>query len=199
MKIIVIGASGTVGTPVVAELAARHEVVRVGRSSGDVHADIRDPASIQALFDKVGKVDAVVSAAGKAHFGALTEMTPALYDIGIRDKLMGQVTLALTAIPFLRDGGSITLTSGILSEHPIRSGSSAAMVNGAIDAFVRAAAIEMPRGIRINSVSATVLVEALDHYGPYFRGYEPAPGARVALAFSKSVEGAQTGQVYRVY
>jgi len=199
MKIIVIGATGTVGKPVVVELAARHEVIAVGKTSGALQVDIREPASIRALFETVGKVDAVVSTAGKVHFGPLAEMTPDLYAIGIKDKLMGQVTLALAALPFLNDGGSITLTSGILSEDPIRFGSSAAMVNGAIDAFVRSAAIEMPRGIRINSVSATVLVEAIDSYGPYFRGYEPAPGARVALAFSKSVEGAQTGQVYRVY
>lgn len=199
MKIVVIGASGTVGSAVTSELGQRHQVLKAGRNHGDLRVDITDAASIHALFEQAGSIDAVVCCAGAVHFGALAEMTPALYGIGIGDKLMGQVTVALEAIARLADGGSITLTTGILSESPIRYGSSAAMVNGALEAFVRAAAIEMPRGIRINSVSPTVLLESMESIGSYFRGYEPAPGARVALAYAKSVEGAQTGQVYRVF
>ena len=125
-------------------------------------------------------------------------MTDADSRVGLNDKLMGQVNLALLGREFLNDGGSITLTSGVLSHDPIRAGSSASMVNGAIDAFVRAAAIELPRGLRINSVSPGVLLESMPAYGPFFRGHEPVPGARVALAYSKSVEGARTGQVFEV-
>jgi len=112
---------------------------------------------------------------------------------------MGQVNLALVARDLLRDRGSITLTSGVLSEHPIAAGSSASMVNGAVDAFVHAAAVEMPRGLRINVISPTVFAESMDSYGPFFRGFVPVPVARVALAFSRSVEGLETGKIYRVY
>jgi NAD(P)-dependent dehydrogenase (short-subunit alcohol dehydrogenase family) len=112
---------------------------------------------------------------------------------------MGQVNLAQIGRDHLNDCGSITLITGILGEQPIRTGSSASMVNGALEAFVRAAAIELPRGIRINAVSPNVFVESMPAYGPYFRGFEAVPVARAALAFSRSVEGAQTGQVYRVY
>ena len=98
-----------------------------------------------------------------------------------------------------KDGGSVTLTSGILSEQPIRYGASASLVNGGLESFVRAAAIELPRGIRINVVSPNVLAEAMPAYAPYFRGFDAVPGAKVALAYSRSVEGAQTGQVYKVY
>jgi hypothetical protein len=35
-------------------------------------------------------------------------------------------------------------------------------------------------------------------YGEYFHGFEPVATARVALAYSKSVEGLQTGQIYTV-
>jgi hypothetical protein len=109
------------------------------------------------------------------------------------------VNLALAARDHLRDGGSITLTTGILSDQPIVAGSSASLVNGAVEAFVRAAAIELPRGLRINVVSPSVLVEAMPSYAPFFRGFEPVTAARAALAFSRSVEGAQTGQVYKVF
>jgi hypothetical protein len=111
---------------------------------------------------------------------------------------MGQVNLVLEGTKYLNDGGSFTLVSGILGDEPIKAGANASMVNGAIDSFVRAAAIELPRGIRINSVSATMFAEALEHYGPYFRGFKPVPVADVALAFSRSVEGASTGQVFRI-
>lgn len=199
MKIAVIGATGTVGRAVCAELEARHEVIEIGATRGTHRVNLLDTDSIKRLFDAIGRVDAVVSTTGRVHFGDLVEMTPAQFRVGLDDKLMGQVNLVLTARDYLNDGGSFTLTSGIVGAEPIRQGASAAAVNGAIEGFVRGAAIEMPRGLRINAVSPTVLVEALDSYAPYFRGFEAASGARVALAYSRSVEGAETGRVYKVH
>lgn len=199
MKVIVIGASGTVGSAVVEELGKRHEVVTVGATSGQHRADMADIAQVRALFAAVGKVDAVVVAAGAVHFGPLASFTPEQFQVGLNSKLMGQVNVAMVAQEYLNDGGSITLVSGILTSQPIRYGASASMVNGAVEAFARAAAIELPRGLRINVVSPTVLEEAMDSYGPYFIGFEPAKGSRVALAFARSVDGAQTGQVYQVW
>ena len=199
MKILLIGAQGTLGRAVAHELGARHDVVAAGRSSGDVRIDLADRASIAAGLAQIGPVDAVVSAAGNVAFGALLELTPEQWAVGLNDKLMGQVNLALLAAPLLNDGGSITLTTGILTDDPIRYGASASLVNGAVEAFVRAAALELPRGIRINAVSPNVLQESMAGYAPYFRGFEPVPAARAALGFSRSVEGAQTGQVYKVF
>jgi NAD(P)-dependent dehydrogenase (short-subunit alcohol dehydrogenase family) len=199
MKIVVIGASGTIGKAVSSHLAARHEIVRVGANSGDLRADIRDIAQVRALFEQTGKVDAVVVAAGAVHFGPLAEMGPEQFQVGIASKLMGQVNVAQVATSFLNDAGSITLISGSLAEQPIRFGASASMINSAVEGFVRGAAVELPRGLRINAISATVVEESLDTYGPYFYGVEAAPVSRVALAYSRSVEGAQTGQVYRVW
>jgi NAD(P)-dependent dehydrogenase (short-subunit alcohol dehydrogenase family) len=197
MKILVVGASGKLGSAVVAELSKRHDVVAASRSSS-VSVDVKDMASIRAMFAKVGKVDAIVFTAGKAHFGPLAAMTPELMAVGINDKLMGQVNLVLAGTEYLNDGGSFTLVSGILSSEPIKAGTNASLVNGAIDAFVIASAIELPRGIRINAVSATVFEEAMEHYGPFFRGFKPVPVADVALAFSRSVEGADTGRIYKI-
>ncbi|MEC5162760.1 MULTISPECIES: short chain dehydrogenase [unclassified Janthinobacterium] len=199
MKIIVIGATGTVGKVVAAELAQRHEIIAVGSKSGQFQADMSDIVQVRALFAQTGKVDAVVVAAGTLHFGPLSDFTPAQFQVGLNSKLMGQVNVALVAQQHLNDGGSITLTSGIVSDQPIRNGVGASMVNAAVEGFARGAAIELPRGLRINVVNATVLEESLDSYGPYFHGFEAAPASRVAMAYSRSVEGAQTGQVYRVW
>jgi len=203
MRIFLVGASGTLGRAVAAELAPRHEIITGGRNSGDVRIDLTDPESIRRAFAQAGTLDAVISAAGSVKFAPLEAITAAplassVYGIGIEDKLMGQVNLALEAREHLADRGSITLVSGVLTDSPIAMGSSASMVNGAIEAFVRAAAIELPRGLRINAVSPGVLVESMPHYAPFFRGFEPVPATRAALAYSRSVEGLETGQVYRV-
>ncbi|AZD71698.1 short chain dehydrogenase [Pseudomonas chlororaphis] len=198
MKILLIGANGTLGSAVDKELSQRHEIIRIGRTSGDFQVDISDSASIRALFKQTGTFDALICAAGNVTFAPLGEMSEQHFALGLQDKLMGQVNLLLIGREFANDGASFTFTSGILNRDPIRSGASAALVNGAIDGFVRAAAIELPRGLRVNSVSPTVLVEAMDSYAPYFRGYKPVPGADVALAYAKSVEGLQTGQTFIV-
>jgi NAD(P)-dependent dehydrogenase (short-subunit alcohol dehydrogenase family) len=198
MKILIVGAAGTIGRAVAAELGQRHEILSAGRTTGDVRMDITDSNSIRAAFDKLGAIDAVVSAAGRVKFAPFAEMEATDYEIGLTDKLMGQVNLVLIGRRTLAEGGSFTLTTGVLDSDPIRLGTSASMVNGAINAFVMAAAIEMPRGLRINAVSPGVISEAMEDYAPFFRGFEPVPAARAALAYAKSVEGAQTGRVYRV-
>lgn len=198
MKIIVIGAGGTIGRAVVEELSSRHEIVQVGKSSGQYQADITDLRSVESLFEKTGPVDAVAVAAGNVHFGALSDMRPRDFAVGLQDKLMGQVNVVLAAQHYLNDGGSITLISGIVSQEPIRNCSNASAANCAVEGFARAAAIELPRGLRINVVTPNMLVESLEVYGPFFRGFEAVPARRVALAYSRSIEGARTGQVYTV-
>jgi NAD(P)-dependent dehydrogenase (short-subunit alcohol dehydrogenase family) len=197
-RIVVIGATGTLGQAVSAELKARHEVIEVGATRGQYHVDSTDPASVERLFRDIGKVDGVVTATGKVHFGPLTQMSVEQFWVGLRDKLMGQINVVFTALPYVNDGGSFTLTSGILADEPILQGASATTVNLALEGFVRGAAIELPRGLRINVVSPTVLTEAMDAYAPFFRGFEPVSAQRAALAYLRSVEGAQTGRVYRV-
>ena len=198
MKILVVGARGTVGRGVAAELGQRHEVIGAGRNGADVTLDLADPASIRAALAPLGQLDAIVSAAGQVGWAPLLDLTPEQWAFSVANKLMGQVHLALVGQQFLRDGGSITLTSGVLVDQPVPHGAAASLANGGIEAFVRAAAIELPRGLRINAVSPGVLLESMGDLGPFFRGFEPVPSARVALGYSRSVEGAETGKVYVV-
>lgn len=198
MKILLIGAHGTIGSAIDSELSQRHEVIRIGRKSGDLHVDISDSTSIRKLFEQTGKFDALICAAGNVNFVPLADIQEKDFALGLQDKLMGQVNLLLIGREFANDGASFTFTSGVLSHDPIRTGSSAALVNGALDSFVKAAAIELPRGLRVNSVSPTVLQEAMGSYAPYFRGFKPVLAADVALAYAKSAEGLLTGQTFRV-
>ena len=195
MRILVVGAAGAVGQAAVKELSRKHDIVTAGRSSGDVTVDLMSEDSVRAMYAKIGKVDAVAAAAGHVHFGPLTAMTSEQFRKGLNDKLMGQINLVLLGFDHVNDGGSFTLTSGVLDRDPVRQGANAAAVNGAIGAFVKAAAIEMPRGIRINAVSPGLLEESVKKYDGFFPGHEAVSSARVGLAFAKCVEGALTGQV----
>jgi NAD(P)-dependent dehydrogenase (short-subunit alcohol dehydrogenase family) len=198
MKVVIIGASGTIGRAVVEELSPRHEIVKVGRKSGDVNVDITSTESITRMYETIGDFDALVATTGNVHFGDFNQMSEQDYYVGIKDKLMGQVNLVLIGKKYINEAGSFTLTSGVVSHDPIKYGSSASMVNAAIDGFVIGAAIELTKGIRLNSVSPGVVLESMDSYGDFFRGHEPVPVKRVALAFSKSVEGLLSGKVFQV-
>lgn len=195
MKVLVIGATGLVGGAAAAALEAYGDDVLRASQSSDLAVDLTDPASIISLFDRVGTVDAVVSAVGSVPFKPLAELTGEDYLSAYRGKVAAQVDVVRLGTPCIADGGSITLTTGILAREPIRTGAAAALANGALESFVVSAAVELPRGLRINAVSPTVLTEATGYHA-FFPGFEPVSAADVGQAFVKSVHGVQTGQVF---
>ncbi len=198
MKIVQVGSSGVIGRAVSAELGKRHQIVTASRSDGEFRVDIGDPFSIEELFQQVGEFDALVCTAGAVHFAALAEFSVEQYAIGLQSKLMGQVNLVRSGFKFLREGGSFTLTSGPTNGDPIPLGTSSAMINGALEGFVRSAAIELHRDRRINLVSPTMLEESSPLFGPYFMGTKGVSTSDVVHGYVKSVEGGQTGRVYRI-
>ncbi len=196
MKILLIGASGTLGTAVHRTFAERgHEVVTVGRTAGDLRFDIADPDQVTALYEAAGTVDAVVSAAGDVPFKPLADLTSDDFRTGFRGKVLSQVELVRQGVSKVAERGSFTLITGVLAREPIVSGSVASLVNGALESFVVAAAIEIAPQ-RINAVSPTVFTESLADYGDFFPGMPPVDLAAVTRAYVRSVEGARTGQVF---
>lgn len=196
MKILVIGASGLIGKGVADELAKKHEVICASRN-GDVQVDINNPNSISEMYKKVGKLDAVAFAAGKVPFKPLSDLTREDFVAGLTDKAIGQIDLVLKGTSHLSDGGSFTLMSGVLAREAILTGAVASAANGAIESFVMAASVELPRAIRINSISPNVLVES-PGYHDYFPGFEQVKLADVVRLYVKSIEGPQTGQIYKL-
>lgn len=195
MKIIIVGATGTIGKKVTAALENDHEIVKVGSKSGDVQADITSSESIEAMYKQIGAFDALISTSGSAHFGPLTSMTAADFQKGLNSKLLGQINLVLVGQHYINPKGSFTLSSGILSDDPIRNGANLTTVNAAVNAFALAAAIELENGVRINAVSPG-LVEDSAEMLPAFPGHALAKMDVVVRAYLKSVLGGQTGQIY---
>ena len=199
MRILVIGGHGTIGKHVVDYFSDDHEVVTGGRRTGDCTVDIADTRSIRQMFEDKGKFDAVLCIAGEAKWAAFDELTEEDYDIGLRSKLMGQVNVVRIGRKYLRPGGSITLTTGILADDPVVKTTSAAMVNGGIHSFVKAAALEMEPGYRVNVVSAGLVEDSAEKYKDYFPGHTPIPMHKVVNGYVRSVLGKGNGEIIRIY
>jgi NAD(P)-dependent dehydrogenase (short-subunit alcohol dehydrogenase family) len=193
MRILVVGATGTIGQAVASALGGRHDIVLASRQKAHERVDISDPASIRALYARIGRLDAVVSAAGQAAFKPLAELKDEDFAFSLAHKLMGQVNLVRFGMASVTDGGSFTITSGVLAQHPAPGTAAISLVNAALEGFARAAALEAPRRIRVNVVSPPWVTETLKAMGLPPEGGLSADV--VARAYARSVEGKETGQV----
>src|SRR6202051_4332083 len=199
MKIILIGANGKIGELIQKALAGSgHEIVKVGRKSGDFRVEIENRESIRKLYQAVGSFDAVAIAAGEVAFAPLSELTAEKWQFSLGSKLTGQINLVQEAIPFINEKGSFTLVSGILNEDPVFAGVAASTFAVALEAFARAAAIELPKRLRINVVSPTMIKESESQFAQFFIGMIPVEGWKVGQAYKRAILGAQTGRVYKV-
>lgn len=199
MKVLIIGASGTIGSAIFRELEKDTDLISASLNSGDYNVDLANVNSIINLFQQTGKIDGIVCSASRGVvFKPLMEMTVEDYLTSMQQKLIGQLSLVLEGIKVLNDHGSITLTTGIMNRDFVKNGSAAAMVNNAVEGFVKAAALDLPRGIRINAVSPALLEESTDKYSELCPGFEPVASAKVARAYRKSIYGIQAGQIYHI-
>lgn len=192
-RVLVVGATGLIGSAVVRLLDGRAEVIQASRKGSPQNVDIADRASIEALFRRVGTVDAIICVAGMARFKPWSQVTDDDWSHALTNKLMGQVNLARIGAAYVRDGGSITLTTGLLAQYPMPGSSILTTVNAAVEAFVRSAAIEIGRGVRVNAVSPGWIAEAL-----VAMKRDPSPGvpaADVAERYVQLLESGASGTV----
>ncbi len=196
MKVVVIGATGTIGTEVVRRLAREHEIIPVGHRGGDFQVDMASRNSVEQLFAEIGSCDAVICTAGEAPFGSLDNLTDDDYMLGLTNKLMGLVNVVRVGRAYVSDHGSFTLTSGILSREPVPGSACISMVSAAVEAFVQAAALEMTRGVRINAVSPVWATESLQALGLDFSPSMPV--AEFVPAYRESLEGWRNGEILDV-
>lgn len=198
MKIVIVGASGTMGTYLSKAFEKEHEVVRVDRSNSNVNVDITSPESIEKMYKRIGAFDALISTAGPTYVGPWKNLDEETFRIGVEGKMMGQINLVLIGQHYINPKGSFTLITGALSHEPQKNFANASAANSAVEGFVRAAAIELDNGIRINAVSPTV-IENSPQYFPFFPGEMPVTMKQLEFGFRKSVFGANTGQVIEPY
>lgn len=196
MKILLIGATGTIGQKVQERLQATHEVIPVGHSDGAFQVDIADKSSIQALFNQVGEVDAVISTTGLSAFAPLNDLTDEQFSQGWNNKLMGQINLLRVGQSFVREGGAILLTSGMLANEPIPGSIATSAANGALNSFVKAAALELGNTLRINAVSPIFVKETMEAMG--MDSSTGMSAADTAKAYQAAIEGSMTGEVIDV-
>jgi len=199
MKILIIGGTGAIGKTLTNHFKKENEVFVAGRRSGDFKVDITKSSSIKLLFDKIGTIDAIICAAGDAKWDTFENLSEEDYYYGFHSKLMGQVNLARIGYKYLSEKGSITLTTGILAEHPVVKTASAAMVNGAIHSFVKAVALELQHEIRINAVAAGVVQDTYEKYKSYFPGHTPVSMKKVLSGYVESVTGNKNGNIIKIY
>jgi NAD(P)-dependent dehydrogenase (short-subunit alcohol dehydrogenase family) len=192
-RVLVVGASGTIGRAVARALEGEHDVLRASRRNSEIAVELTSSESIRSMFGRTGPVDAVVCAAGDARFKPFADLTEEDFAFSIRNKLMGQVNLTRIALAFLRPAGSVTLTSGILAGEPMPGSGAISLVNAGVEGFTRAAALEAPNGARVNVVSPPWVTETL-----VALGMDTSPGLPaeiVARAYVASVMGSQSGAV----
>jgi NAD(P)-dependent dehydrogenase (short-subunit alcohol dehydrogenase family) len=193
MKIVVIGATGTIGTAVANALEPKHEVMRVSRT-GPIQADLKDSSSIDALFNSVGAVDAVVSCAASVPLTPLFSLSGIAAAEFCKAKLLGQLHLVHVALNRLRKNGSVTLTSGVFAE-PMVGSALGALVNTGLERFVQAALPELPQGLRLNVVSPGWIRETLIKLR--MNPDAGTPVTVVAEIYLKAIGGTMNGQVLR--
>lgn len=190
MKILLVGASGTIGKAVAAALSNEHNVISANYSGGDVQVDLSNPDSIKAMFEKVTHIDAIISTAGLANFAPFSDLTEADYQLALQNKLMGQINLLRLGAASLNQGGSVTLTSGILSRQPMPGSTVISMANGALESFAKASAMELTNQ-RINVVAPAFVKETM-----IMMGMDPDTGisaADTAKAYVAAVTGTMNG------
>jgi NAD(P)-dependent dehydrogenase (short-subunit alcohol dehydrogenase family) len=196
MKMIIVGASGTMGKHLTNAFKKEHEVITAASKGCDVQVDITSTESIESMYRKVGAFDALISTAGPTFVGPWNKLKDKEFRRGVEGKMMGQINLVLIGQDYINPKGSFTLITGALSHDPQINFANASAANGAVEGFVRAAAIELENGIRINAVSPTV-IENSPQYFPYFPGDIPVTMQQLEYGFRKSVFGANTGQVIK--
>jgi NAD(P)-dependent dehydrogenase (short-subunit alcohol dehydrogenase family) len=194
MKIIIVGASGKIGTEVDKALSDGHEIIRVGRRTGDVQCDYTDPESVRRMFEEIGEFDSLVSVAGgDSAFKPFQELEDADYQYGFERKFLGQIRFLRLGEGAVRDNGSFVFTSGFLSHYPNPYSIATGPLNAAVDTFVKNTAPLLPRGIRINVVSPAPIVE------PGQEGKGVVTAAETAKLYVEAVEGNISGKVLRAW
>jgi NAD(P)-dependent dehydrogenase (short-subunit alcohol dehydrogenase family) len=199
MKVVLFGASGVIGTAVSNALKVKgHEVIEVSRKAGEFQADIRIMETLKTVYKKIGNFDAVACAAGDVFPAPIEQTTDEQWANSFQSKAMGQINLVRAGLPFIADKGSFTMVSGVLTDEVTHACTIGTTINHTVEGFVKGAATELPRGLRINCISPTVLTES-KAYHPYFPGFIPVDVYEVGQAYLRAISNPITGRIIKLH
>lgn len=198
-KILLVGASGVIGNAVYKNLKDEYEVIRAGRNGADIQFDANDSKSIVTALKDVGELEGIITCLGKMPFKQFVNIPEDEFIQGMTNKFFGQVNVVRAALPNLTHGGSIVLTSGILSDQPIDTSVCAASANGAINAFVLATALELKGRARVNAVSPSMVEESVVTHGRLFDGFKTTSMEDLVNAYRYCLKGLINGKVIRLF
>ncbi|MFD8492947.1 short chain dehydrogenase [Amycolatopsis sp. NPDC059657] len=200
MRIVVVGGAGTIGRRLVPALRSRgHDIVVARRTSGEVRVDLASPATIEAMYREVGAVDGVVSVGAHGALDEFATLTSEALAENMRAKFFGQAELVLTGQRHCADGASFTLTSGIFADQAWPGVTGGGVISGALHSFTLSAAIELPKGMRVNVVSPTLVGDSAGAFAEQFPGMRPVRIDDLVGHYLSCVEGDGTGRVIRAY
>ncbi|WP_197420401.1 short chain dehydrogenase [Mycobacterium sp. NAZ190054] len=198
--VIVVGGAGTIGRRLIPALRSNgSRVISAGRTSGDIHVDLGSHSSIENMYRQVDGVDEVVCVAAHGALDDFATLTvEALHD-NMAAKFYGQADLVLTGQHHCNSGASFTLTSGIFADRPWPGVTGGGVISGALHSFVLSAAIELPRGMRVNVVSPTKVGDSVGDFDDRFADLRPVPMDELVEHYLGCIYGDDTGRVIRAY
>ena len=199
MRVLIIGAGGTIGKKLTPRLRKNHDVITAGRSSGDVNVDISSQESIKRMFDKLPKVDACICIAASGPMDDFATITEDQLKTDMQAKLFGQINLVLIGQHYLNDNGCFTLTSGVFADVPYKGVTGGALTSGALHSFTLSASVQLPRNLRINVVSPGMAEDSAAAYAQNFPGLAVVPMESITDAYELTVEQEINGQILRIY
>ena len=192
MRIVVVGATGTLGKAAVNAFKQNHEVIKASRK-GDIHIDLSIPESIKEMYKHVSDIDAIVCAAGGAKFGPIESLSDEDFKFSLSNKLMGQINLVRYGREYVNEGGVFTLTTGVLAHNPNAATVMLTMINRGLEAFVEALALDMPKDQRLNAVCPPLANETAEKMG---WGPGVMSAAAIAKYYVQSVESNLNGALF---
>lgn len=192
MKALVIGYSGTIGNAVTRLLQEKgYEVIPASRST-DPGINMEDPSSIDNFFAGIDEVDAIVAVAGDVAGGPIDKLTDEQVELSLKSKLAGQINIVRKGLAKLRPNGVFVITGGMLAFMSWPQTSMYTMVNAGLDAFAKAAALDLTEGRRIVIVHPPYVAETAAKLGmdtsPWPKADETAKAYLEAIGSNKNGE-----------
>lgn len=190
MRILIIGASGTIGSAVAGELDdSGYVVLGASRRNARFSVDIGDGTSMRSLLERLRAVDALICTVGSGVYVPEADARMRGFDRALEPTVSGQMTLVRESLTHVRE--CIVLTAGMVAQDAEDAMVATPMSDGSLERFVRAAALEFASP-RVNVVAPPLVHETARRLG----AANGVPAGRVAKMYRRVLESDAHGEVF---